>query len=59
MSQIFANGVGGKPRDDVEARRWLLLAARQNFDTAQLDLGTWMLEGKGRRAQPRGRVRLD
>jgi len=47
MSQVFANGVGGKPRDDVEARRWLLLAARQNFDTAQLDLGTWMLDGRG------------
>lgn len=47
MSQIFANGVGGKARDEVEARRWLTLAARQNFDTAQLDLGTWLLDGKG------------
>lgn len=47
MSQIFANGVGGQKKDDVEARRWLTLAARQNFDTAQLDLGAWMLEGKG------------
>lgn len=47
MSQIFANGVGGQKQDDVEARRWLTLAARQNFDTAQLDLGAWMLQGKG------------
>jgi TPR repeat protein len=47
MSQIHANGVGGKTRDDAEARRWLDLAARQNFDTAQLDLGTWLIEGRG------------
>jgi len=47
MSQIHANGAGGKTRDDVEARRWLLLAARQNFDTAQLDLGTWLIDGRG------------
>ena len=47
MSQIYANGVGGKKRDDAEARRWLLAAARQNFDTAQLDLATWLVEGRG------------
>ena len=52
MSQIYANGVGGKKRDEVEARRWLALAARQNFDTAQLDLGTWLVEGTRRRARP-------
>jgi TPR repeat protein len=47
MSQIYANGAGGKNRDDAEARRWLLLSARQNFDTAQLDLGTWLVDGRG------------
>lgn len=47
MSQAFANGIGGKIRNDVEARRWLLLAARQNYDTAELDLGTWLVEGRG------------
>jgi TPR repeat protein len=47
MSQIYANGAGGKRRDDAEARRWLLLSARQNFDTAQLDLGTWLVDGRG------------
>ncbi len=47
MSQVYANGVGGKKRDEAEARRWLTLAARQNFDTAQLDLGTWMIDGRG------------
>lgn len=47
MSQIYANGVGGKKRDDAEARRFLLQAARQNFDTAQLDLGQWLVDGRG------------
>ena len=44
---IYANGAGGKELDEVEARRWLILAARQNFDTAQLDLATWLVEGRG------------
>jgi len=47
MSQLCANGVGGKKQDDVEARRWLLLAAQQGYDTAQLDLATWMVSGRG------------
>jgi hypothetical protein len=47
MSQIYANGVGGRKLDEAEARRWLLLAAHQNFDTAQLDLATWLVEGRG------------
>lgn len=47
MSQIYANGVGDKKQDDMEARRWLQKAARQNFDTAQLDLATWLIEGRG------------
>ncbi len=47
MAQIHANAAGGKKADDKEARRWLLLAARQNYDTAQLDLGRWLMEGRG------------
>jgi TPR repeat protein len=47
MAQIFASGVAGKKQDLAEARRYLLLAAKQGFDTAQLDLGTWMVEGRG------------
>lgn len=47
MAQIYAEGLGGRPRDDAVARRWLALAALQNFDTAQLDFGTWMIEGRG------------
>jgi uncharacterized protein len=47
MSQILANGVGGMKPDDLEARKWLARAAHQNFDTAQLDLGSWMISGRG------------
>jgi len=47
MAQLYANGVGGKSVNEVEARRWLTLAARRNFDTAQLELGTWMVQGIG------------
>jgi len=47
MSQIFAEGSGGKKRDEVEARRWLEFAAKQGYDTAELDLGTWLVEGRG------------
>ncbi len=47
MAQIHAAGVGGKPENAAEARRWLELAARRNFDTAQLELGTWMVQGIG------------
>ncbi|TAN00444.1 MAG: sel1 repeat family protein [Rhizobiaceae bacterium] len=47
MSQAYANGIGGMPKDDAKARQWLLLAARQNYDTAELDLGTWLVEGRG------------
>ena len=42
-----ANGVGGRKQDDAAARKWLELAARQGFDTAELDLGTWLVQGRG------------
>ncbi|WP_309085044.1 tetratricopeptide repeat protein [Chelativorans sp.] len=47
LAQVYASGIGGKTKDEAEARRWLLRAANQNFDTAQLDLGTWLVEGRG------------
>jgi uncharacterized protein len=47
VSQYLANGTGGIERDYKAAREWLIKAARQNFDTAQLDLGLWYLEGIG------------
>lgn len=47
MAQIRMNGSDGQPPDDAKAREWLEKAARQNFDTAQVDLGTWLVEGRG------------
>ena len=47
VSQILANGTAGVAIDLAEARKWLIKAARQNFDTAQYDLGNWYLEGIG------------
>jgi uncharacterized protein len=47
LSQFYANGVGGKPQDDAKARQLLFLAARQNYDTAQIDLGQWLIDGRG------------
>jgi TPR repeat protein len=47
MAQVYANGVGGKRRDDNQARLLLVRAARQNYDSAQFDLGLWMADGRG------------
>jgi uncharacterized protein len=47
VSQFLANGTGGVPFDEVQARIWLEKSARQNYDTAQLDLGSWMIDGIG------------
>ncbi len=47
MAQIYANGVGGRLRDDHRARLLLVQAARQNYDTAQFDLSLWMASGRG------------
>lgn len=52
MAQVLTAGFGGRERDDAAARRYLELAARQNYDTAQLDLGTWLVEGRGGPADP-------
>nr|WP_157188200.1 tetratricopeptide repeat protein [Nitratireductor pacificus] len=53
MSQVYANGFGGKQVDEKEAEEWLKRAATQNFDTAQLDLGTWLVEGRGGTHDPK------
>ncbi|RCS24039.1 sel1 repeat family protein [Phyllobacterium salinisoli] len=47
VSQIYANGTLKIPRDDKKAREFLERAAKQNYDTAQLDLATWYIEGRG------------
>lgn len=45
VSQVYANGTPTIPRDDKKARVYLLLAAAQGYDTAQFDLGRWLIEG--------------
>lgn len=47
MAEVYANGVGGRLRDDHRARLLLVQAARQNYDTAQFDLALWMADGRG------------
>jgi TPR repeat protein len=47
MAQLYANGAGGMKKDDVRARELLLLAARQNYDTAQIDLAQFLIDGRG------------
>lgn len=47
MSQIIYNGAAGVTPNEAEARDWLTRAARQNFDTAQIDLSVWLVDGIG------------
>lgn len=47
MAQVYEFGVGGHEADPAEARRWLELAAQQNFETAQIELATKLIEGDG------------
>ena len=47
MAQINVEGIAGYPRDEAKARGWLTRAAQAGFDTAQLDLGTWLVDGRG------------
>ena len=47
LSQILSSGIASIVPDDEEALKWLTLAAQQNYDTAQVDLGTWLVEGRG------------
>lgn len=47
VSQILANGTPKVQRDEPKARKYLLKAAIKGYDTAQMDLGTWLVEGRG------------
>jgi TPR repeat protein len=47
LSQILANGTLTIPRDEAKARQYLAKAAVKGYDTAQLDLGTWLVTGRG------------
>lgn len=52
MAQIYETGFGGREQNLAEARKWLERAASENYDTAQLDLGTWLIDGRGGEADP-------
>lgn len=52
MAQLYANGRGVAARDDISARFWLGEAARQGHDTAQIELGIWLINGRGGPAVP-------
>ncbi|MER9471355.1 sel1 repeat family protein [Mesorhizobium sp. M0520] len=46
--ELFSpTGGGGTRREYDRARGLRAQAARQNYDTAQIDLATWMIEGRG------------
>ena len=47
MAEVFRHGVGGRDADLAQVRRWLELAAAQNHDTAQIELGAMLVEGGG------------
>ncbi|WFU46999.1 tetratricopeptide repeat protein [Sinorhizobium terangae] len=45
LSQIYINVDGIEENKRARAREWLLRAARAGFDTAQLDIAIWFVEG--------------
>ncbi len=47
LAQIYAYGTGLDEDDPYQARFWLIQAARSGFDTAQLDLAVWLIDGIG------------
>ena len=47
LATMLADGNGLAVPDPVEARRWMRRAADNGFDTAQLELGIWLVNGKG------------
>ena len=47
LAQIYAYGTGLDEANPYLARSWLIRAARSGFDTAQLDLAVWLIDGIG------------
>lgn len=54
MAQVYRHGAGGVAADQAEARRWLERAAGQGLDTAQIELGSWLVERSGESDQKAG-----
>ncbi|MCQ8783252.1 tetratricopeptide repeat protein [Mangrovibrevibacter kandeliae] len=53
MSQLLAYAPGGGHPDLPAARAWLLAAAINGHDTAQIEIGIWLINGKGGPADAR------
>ena len=47
LSQIYINAQGIDEEKRKSARSWLARAARAGYDTAQLDLAIWLVDGVG------------
>ncbi len=47
LAQFYRFGTGGLAVDLEKARHWLEQAANQNYDTAQIELGTMLVESGG------------
>ncbi|HEY0120329.1 MAG TPA: tetratricopeptide repeat protein [Rhizobium sp.] len=47
VSQLYLNMPDLPPEKKVQARAWLSRAANAGFDTAQLDMGVWLINGTG------------
>ncbi|MGN6548843.1 MAG: tetratricopeptide repeat protein [Pararhizobium sp.] len=47
LSQIYANSSSATDEQRSQARYWLTRAARAGYDTAELDLGIWLIDGVG------------
>jgi uncharacterized protein len=47
LAQIYMNALGIPEEKRSEARDWMRRAAISGYDTAQLDLGIWMIDGVG------------
>ncbi|WP_034855043.1 tetratricopeptide repeat protein [Sinorhizobium sojae] len=45
LSQIYLNVDGIEESKRARAREWLMRAARAGYDTAQLDIAIWLIEG--------------
>lgn len=52
LSQLYAYGRGMAAGDDAKAREWLEKAARSGHDTAQIELGIWLINGRGGAKDP-------
>jgi uncharacterized protein len=52
LAQLYAYGRGVAAGDDQQARQWLEKAARSGHDTAQIELGIWLINGRGGEKDP-------